>query len=134
MSRRILYLIAFVSVSVFPLFSCAHLQKQVILDQEKKENIITVKVHNYEFEPNNIFTYEGNTILFKIENMTISEHNFTLTDPKGAVIEDMDIPPDKNKTVEIKVTFSRTGIYHFYCNKPFHPSLGMKGQIEVVRK
>ncbi|OGW53052.1 MAG: hypothetical protein A2Y81_09235 [Nitrospirae bacterium RBG_13_43_8] len=89
-----------------------------------------VKVHNYKFEPNNIFTYEGNTILFKIENVTISEHNFTLTDPEGAVIEDVDVPRDK--TVEIKVTFSRTGIYNFYCNKPFHSTFGMNGQIEVV--
>ena len=62
--------------------------------------------------------------------MTISEHNFTLTDPEGAVIEDVDIPRDK--TIEIKVTFSRAGIYNFYCNKPFHSALGMKGQIEVV--
>jgi plastocyanin len=130
MNRRVLYSLAIVSVFVLILFSCAELQKQVILDQEKKENIIVVKVHNYKFEPNNIFTYEGNTILFKIENVTISEHNFTLTDPEGTVIEDVDISRDK--TIEIKVTFSRTGIYNFYCNKPFHSALGMKGQIEVV--
>jgi plastocyanin len=132
MNRRVLYSLATVSVFVLILFSCAELQKQVTLDQGKKENIVVVKVHNYKFEPNNIFTYEGNTILFKIENVTISEHNFTLTDPEGAVIEDVDIPRDK--TVEIKVTFSRTGIYNFYCNKPFHSTLGMKGQIEVVRR
>jgi plastocyanin len=130
MNRRVLYSLAIVSVFVLILFSCAELQKQVILDQEKKENITVVKVHNYKFEPNNFFTYEGTTILFKIENVTISEHNFTLTDPEGAVIEDVDIPRDK--TIEIKVTFSRTGIYNFYCNKPFHSALGMKGQIEVV--
>jgi plastocyanin len=129
MNRRVLYSLAIVSVFVLILFSCAELQKQVILDQENKENIIVVKVHNYKFEPNNIFTYEGNTILFKIENVTISEHNFTLTDPEGTVIEDVDTPRDK--TIEIKVTFSRTGIYNFYCNKPFHSALGMKGQIEV---
>ena len=130
MNRRVLYSLAIVSVFVLILSSCAKLQKQVTLDQEKKENIIVVKVHNYKFEPNNTFAYEGDTILFKIENVTISEHNFTLTDPEGAVIEDVDIPRDK--TIEIKVTFSRTGIYKFYCNKTFHSALGMKGQIEVV--
>jgi len=132
MNRRVLYSLAIVSVFVLILSSCAKLQKQVTLDQEKKENIIVVKVHNYKFEPNNIFAYEGDTILFKIENVTISEHNFTLTDPEGAVIEAVDIPRDK--TIEIKVTFSRTGIYKFYCNKTFHSALGMKGQIEVVRR
>jgi len=130
MNRIVLYSLATVSVFALILFSCAELQKQVTLDQEKKENIIVVKVHNYKFEPNNILTYEGNTILFKIQNVTISEHNFTLTDPEGAVIEDVDIPRDK--TAEIKVTFSKTGIYKFSCNKPFHSTFGMKGQIEVV--
>ena len=62
--------------------------------------------------------------------MTISEHNFTLTDPEGAVIEDVNISRDK--TIEIKVTFSEAGIYKFYCNRPFHSALGMKGQVEVV--
>jgi len=132
MNKRVFYSLATVSVFVLILFSCAELQKQIMLDEGKKENIIEIKVSNFKFEPNNILTHEGNTILFKIENVTISEHNFTLTDPEGAVIEDVDVPQDK--TVEIKVTFSRTGIYNFYCNKPFHSTLGMKGQIEVVRR
>jgi hypothetical protein len=89
MNKRVLYSLATVSVFALTLFSCAGLQKQVTLDQGKKENIVVVKVHNFKFDPNNIFTYEGNTILFKIENVTISEHNFTLTDPEGAVIEDV---------------------------------------------
>jgi len=39
-----------------------------------------------------------------------------------------------NKTAEIRITLSEAGEYNFYCDKPFHSSFGMKGQIEVVHK
>lgn len=131
MSRRTLHIMAAV-VSAFILSSCVQLQAPVTLDRDNKEYTLAVKIHNYRFEPNNIVTHDGNTILFKLENVTISEHNFTLTDPDGAVIRDVNIPRDK--TEEIKINFPRAGIYHFYCNEPLHSSLGMKGQIEVVRR
>jgi len=130
MNRRSLYLLPIVSVFVFLLFSCAELQKQVTFEEGTKENTVEMKVSNFNFEPNNILTYEGNTVLFRIENVSIAEHNFTLTDPAGTKLEDIDIPRDK--TLEIKITFSRAGIYHFYCDKLFHSAFGMKGQIEVV--
>jgi plastocyanin len=131
MNKRIVLIL--LTVSVFLLFlSCAGLQTQVKLDEGKKENTVDIRASNFKFEPNNLLTYEGNTILFRIENVTISEHNFTLTDPEGAVIESVDIP--RNKTAEINVTFSRPGMYNFYCDKPLHSTLGMKGQVEVAGK
>jgi uncharacterized cupredoxin-like copper-binding protein len=93
--RKVLYSLAIVSVSMLILFSCAELQKQMTLNVGKQENIIEMKVSNFKFEPNNVLVHEGDAILFRIRNVTISEHNFTLTDPAGTKIEDVDIPRDK---------------------------------------
>jgi uncharacterized cupredoxin-like copper-binding protein len=38
------------------------------------------------------------------------------------------------QSVEIRINLSEAGQYDFYCDKPFHSSFGMKGQIEVVKK
>ena len=132
MKRKVVFSLTFVFVSALFLFSCAGFQKQVTLDEGQKENIVQMKASNFKFEPNDILTYKGNTVLFRIENTASAEHNFTLMDPSGTTLQDIDIP--RGKTIEIKVTFSSVGIYHFYCDRLFHSALGMKGQIEVVRR
>jgi plastocyanin len=86
MNRKVLYSLAIISVSMLILFSCAELQKQITLDVGKQENIIEMKVSNFKFEPNNILAHEGDEILFRIRNITISEHNFTLTDPQRSFV------------------------------------------------
>ena len=59
-------------------------------------------------------------------------HDFTMKDPQGQIIKSVDLP--SKQTVEIKITLSEAGEYDFYCDKPFHSSFGMKGQVEVVKK
>ena len=41
----------------------------------------------------------------------------------------IDVPG--KETVEVKVRLKESGIYEFFCNKPFHSTLGMKGTLEV---
>jgi plastocyanin len=43
----------------------------------------------------------------------------------------MDIRPAGS--IIINVELPDPGVYRFYCNKSFHASLGMKGQIVVGR-
>jgi len=132
MSKRTLYLFVVLIVISCLAFSCASFQKQVALDEGNKEHVVEMKVSNFKFVPNNILTHEGSTIIFRLTNVTSASHNFTLTDPSGAIVQDVAIPGDR--TIEVKATFSESGTYYFYCDKLFHSALGMKGWIEVVRK
>ena len=126
---RYFYLILILTL----LFSaCAGLQRQVTVDHSRKGRTVTMKASNFKFEPNNILTYRGDRIKFEVENVSSSEHNFTITDPAGNVLQSVDIPA--GKTVDIAVNFSETGIYHFHCDEFLHSFFGMKGQVEVVER
>lgn len=112
--------------------ACAGLQPQVTADQEKGEKVLAIKAASFKFEPNNIKAYGEDVIVLKVENVSGAEHNFTLEDPQGRVVQNLNLPP--GKIVEVRVILSETGTYNFYCNKPFHTFLGMKGQIEVLKR
>src|SRR5271169_2284057 len=119
-------------VMVLLLAGCAGLQPQVALGEKEGEKVLDLKADSFKFGPNNIKAFEGDTVLFRIENSSDSAHNFTITNPQKQVLNSIALPA--RKTVDIKVSFTDPGIYEFYCDKPLHSSFGMKGQVEVVRK
>lgn len=114
------------------LAGCAGLQPQVALSEKEGEKIVELKADSFKFDPNNIKAFEGDIVLFRIENSSDSAHNFTITNPQQQVINSIALPA--RKTVDIKISFATPGVYEFYCDKPFHSSFGMKGQVEVVKK
>lgn len=132
MRKNILKFLAVVSALTLFFSACAGLQKQVIVDHTDRERTVMMKAGNFKFEPNNILTYQGDTINFEVENVSDSEHNFTVTDPEGDVLQSVDIPAGKK--VNIAATFSKAGIYHFHCNEFLHSFLGMKGRVEVAER
>ncbi len=91
---------------------------------------IPVKASNFKFEPNNIKAFVGSTVVFQVENLAAGTHNFSIKDPQGKVIANVDLPA--HQTVPVKVELKETGLYEIYCDKPFHPGLGMTGTLEVV--
>jgi plastocyanin len=129
MNNAIKYLSVLCMLTLF-FSACAGLQKQLTVDHKGKERTVTVKASDFKFEPNNILTHRGDTINFRVENVSGTKHNFTITDPSGAVLQSVDIPA--GNTADVVVNFSEAGIYHFYCDRFLHSSLGMKGQVEVV--
>ena len=120
------------AVMVILLAGCASLQPQVVLSEKEGEKVVELKAESFKFGPNNIKAFEGDTLLFRIENSSDSAHNFTIMNPQQQAINSVALPA--KKTVEIKVSFAGPGIYEFYCDKPLHSSFGMKGQVEVVKK
>ena len=114
------------------LAGCASLQPQVALSEKAGEKVVELKAESFKFEPNNIKAFEGDAVLFRIENSSDSAHNFTITNPQQQTIKSVALPA--KKTVDVKVSFSEPGIYEFYCDKPLHSSFGMKGQVEVLKK
>jgi len=69
--------------------------------------------------------------VFRISNISENNHNFTIKDPEGIMLQSVGLQPQK--TVEVKITLSKLGRYNYDCDKPLHSSLGMRGQIEVVK-
>ena len=114
------------------LAGCASLQPQVAVSGKEGEKVVALKAESFKFMPNNIKAFEGDTVLFRIENNSASAHNFTITNPQRQILKSVALPA--NKTVDISVSFAGPGVYEFYCDKPLHSSFGMKGQVEVVKK
>jgi plastocyanin len=120
------------AATVLLLAVCMILRPQVVLSEEASEKVVEMKADSYKFEPNNVKISEGEMILFRIENISNSTHNFTIKNPQKEILKSEALPA--KQTVDIKVSFTEPGVYEFYCSKPFHPSFGMKGQVEVAKK
>jgi len=118
---------------LFSLFAaCAGVQPEVTVGPEAGVKTLAIKASSFKFDPNNIKAYVGDVIILKVENVSGSNHNFTVNDPAGKAVQSVDLPP--GKTVEIRVTLSESGTYDFYCDKTFHSFFGMKGQIEALKR
>ncbi len=109
--------------------ACASKQPLVTLGPAKGEVVLDMKASDFKFEPNNIKTFKGNVIVFRVENTSGTGHNFTVEDPQGRALQSVALPP--KETVEIRVSLAEAGIYEFHCDKPFHSGFGMKGRVEV---
>ena len=110
--------------------ACAGLQPEVTVSPGGGEKVLAVKASSFKFEPNNIKAYTGDVILLKIENVSGSGHNVTITNPQGQVIQSAELPA--GKVTDVSVTLSEKGVYDYYCDKPFHSAFGVKGRIEAV--
>ncbi len=90
---------------------------------------VDMKASNFAFDPDVIVAHKGDTLVLNITDTSGETHNLTVKDPSGATLKSEDIPARKSITLEIPL--QTAGVYPFYCDKPFHSSLGMKGRIEV---
>jgi len=111
--------------------ACGKLQKPILLTTGQ-ESVVMVEANDYSFVPNHFQTYQGTSIVFTIQNTSGSGHNFTIKDPGGKILQSADVAPQKS--VEVKVDFPYIGVYPFYCDRPFHRTLGMEGRVEVVAR
>ncbi len=92
---------------------------------------IAMKASSYNFSPNLVRVERPGKLTIQINNVSGSEHNFTLEDSGGKVLANVELPP--GKTVNANVDLPNTGVYKFYCDKTMHSTLGMKGQVIVGR-
>ncbi len=90
---------------------------------------LEMKASNFRFDPNTIAVQGTGTVTLVITNTSGAGHNITVNDPKGKVIDSVEIAP--NATVSTSVTFPAPGDYSFTCNHPFHASFGMTGRFIV---
>jgi plastocyanin len=111
--------------------ACGKLQKPILLTTGQ-ESVVMVEANDYSFVPNHFQTYQGTSIVFTIQNTSGSGHNFTIKDPAGNILQSAEVAPQKS--VEVKVDFPHIGVYPFYCDRPFHRTLGMEGRVEAVAR
>ena len=111
------------------LSSCSTLQTPVMIESGKQTQTVNIQASSFKFIPNNLEAYQGDRIVFKIENTSGSTHNFTIEDPSGKVLKNVDLPAEKS--LDVEVSFPDQGVYKFYCAKPLHNTFGMSGQIRV---
>ena len=131
MNRKLKCLTAVFAAVLLAFTACASQQPLVTIGQAKGETVLAMKASSFSFEPNNIKAYRGDVIVLKIENISSAGHNFTIKDPQGNTLQNIALP--SKETVTVKVPLSEAGTYEFYCDKAFHSSYGMKGQIAVIQ-
>lgn len=93
------------------------------------EQLVSFRVSNFRFEPNEIVTRPGVVLKFTLENTASVDHNVTIEDPHGKRLLALELPSGGLVSEELKLT--EPGEYTFYCDKPFHSSFGMTGRIMV---
>ncbi len=102
-------------------------QKAVTLERGQKT--VSMKASDFKFDPNLLKAQKGEVFNIQVENVSGITHNLTVKNPEGKLLADIDIPPKGTATA--KINLPEPGTYPFYCNKPLHSTIGMKGKIEV---
>jgi plastocyanin len=112
------------------LAGCAPGSRETVSVREfENEKSVEMKAGSYYFDPAVIQASPGDILLIEIENIAGIEHNFTIENPAGEVLHSIDLPV--GSTSELEIQLSGAGVYRYYCDIRFHPTLGMTGQIEV---
>lgn len=94
------------------------------------ERVVAMTASNFEFSPAVIKAHQGDRLVLKVTNSAGLDHNLTIKDPQGGILQDVPLPA--GKTVEIKVALTEAGDYPYLCGRPFHSTLGMTGRIESL--
>jgi len=94
-------------------------------------SIITIEASSYKFSPSEIQVEKPGLLAVEVKNVSNSEHNFTIEDLHGKILKSVAIRPGGSAIINVELT--ERGVYKFYCNKTFHSTFGMKGQIRVGR-
>ncbi len=95
----------------------------------------TVQLDSYAYTPGHLIVQAGKPVELTLVSVTfLTPHNFVLLDSAAGLAVEQDV--GAGKTVVVKFTPSRPGLYSFYCDKklPFFPShreKGMEGRLEV---
>lgn len=90
---------------------------------------VEMKASSFDFDPAVIAAQKGQTLILDMRNVSGIAHNITVKDPSGTIMKSQDIPA--NQSISMEIFLPTAGVYPFYCDKPFHPTFGMKGRIEV---
>lgn len=92
--------------------------------------IVMIEAGDFYFRPGVIQAKPGMVLMLQVTNTSGRRHNVSVKDPGGNVMVSRDM--DAGQTVSFTVALEESGNYKIYCDEKFHPTLGMKGRIEVA--
>jgi uncharacterized cupredoxin-like copper-binding protein len=92
--------------------------------------VVAMTASSFEFSPAVINAHQGDRLVLKVTNSAGLDHNLTIKNPEGTMIQSVPLPA--GKTVEVELKLIEAGHYRYYCNRPFHSTLGMTGNIESL--
>ena len=110
--------------------ACARLQPNTTALEGEKHYTVDVKLTTFAFEPDNLQTYQGNAITFRLRNISGGTRNFTVKDPEGTLVRSVDVGPDK--TVDVTIEFTRSGTYEFFSSSYPDKARGMQGRVVAI--
>jgi len=116
-------------VVIAVLAGCAGRTLQTAAPMSSGGSIVEIKASGFKFSPNEIRVEKPGLLAIEIRNVSGSEQNFTLKDPRGNVLMNKNI--SSGGSVIVNVELPAPAVYVFYCNKTFHSAFGMKGRIVV---
>jgi len=117
-------------VVIAALAGCAGRGKvQTAVPMSSGGSMTTIEADNYKFSPHEIRVEKPGLLAIEVKNVSRSAHNFTLRDLRGKILKSVD--PKPGGSVIVNVELPEPGVYTFYCDKTFHSTLGMHGQIIV---
>jgi len=79
---------------------------------------------NYFFDPGAVKAAAGKKVTLELNNMSSTEHNFTLTQQSLS----KDVEP--GEAAEVTVTVPKSGTLTFYCK--YHRNRGMTGELTAT--
>lgn len=91
------------------------------------ENTAALTAKSYSFSPESIAARAGETLVLQVENSSGSDHNITIEGPAGRTLRSVDLPA--RERIPVTILLEKTGRYRFYCDQPYHTTLGMEGEI-----
>ena len=106
----------------------------VPLDQDGVQRA-SVQLDSYAYTPGHVIVQSGKPVELTLTSVTfLTPHNFVLLDSAAGLAVEQDV--GAGKTVVVKFTPTRPGLYAFYCDKklplfPSHREKGMEGRLEV---
>jgi|GEM_PF-788403 len=111
--------------------ACAHRQPLVVVQAREGGAAVDIKASDYKFTPNNLEAHVGDRLEFRIENVSATNHNFTIKNPAGETLRSIALPA--HLTVTVTVDLPVEGTYPFHCDVGLHAELGMKGWLKVTK-
>ncbi|MBA5865113.1 MAG: quinol oxidase [Nitrospira sp. CR1.3] len=95
----------------------------------------TITLDSYSYVPGYLVVEAGKPVELTLTSVTtITPHNFIIKDPAGSLSVEQDV--GAGKTVVVKFTPTKPGVFPIYCDKrlwpmPSHRDKGMEGKLEV---
>ncbi len=127
--RHLLW-IGFLGIGSFLLIAgCSGPKKVATVPAGAGEKVIGIKAQSFDFDPDIIRTRPGDRLVLEVENISGMGHNITVKSPSGTILVSRNLPA--HETVRLELGLEEKGEYPFYCDKPMHPTLGMKGVLMV---